>query len=96
MRIVIILFFLLSTSSFAQLTQFWNYQNQENTATKGLFYKHEVTVWLNFLGSNTVFYEKGMLGSYSTYLEKYKIGLGVNFENFSSVILTNNKYNVWI
>ncbi len=67
---------------FGQMSQNWNYQNYFNPATNGLFYKQEANLAYNFPRANFPIFSNFLLGSYATYLEKSKIGLGVNFLNY--------------
>lgn len=93
-KLLIIAAFLCGSSAiFGQLTQNWNYQNQENPASNGLFYAHEARLGYNFPGRNVGIFSTSALGSYSTYFEKSKIGIGLNGFNFSLPNVFPEKYN---
>ncbi|MGJ8661107.1 MAG: type IX secretion system membrane protein PorP/SprF [Bacteroidota bacterium] len=80
MKTYLILFGIVCIKStlFSQLDQQWNYQNVNNPATNGLNYQHEANVAYNFSDSKIANGTYG-LASYSTFLEKAKVGLGVNY-----------------
>lgn len=80
-NLLFFVFPLLSTISFGQFLQEWNYQNLLNPATAGLNYDHELNVANSTSGIEFVSFYATSLVTYSTLLTNRNIGIGFNYHN---------------
>lgn len=75
------------------LFQVWNYQNIYNPATCGLYYLQEANIGHERWVFTPSLFVNQTVGSYSIYLKKPRMGLGVSFVNENYPFIDNQRWN---